>query len=176
MIALKLNKREKYGVIAAIACITLFLVLKLIIFPFMEKKEQLSRSVATQSRVLEKMINLRSEYESIKREAGLTKQHLQKRKKNFSLFSFLDSLAGKTGIKKNIVYMKPSTSAPKNSPYSFSLVEMKLAGITIDELVSYLYGVENSGKMLTIKRISISKSDKRKELINSVLQVETFNL
>lgn len=176
MIALKLNKREKYGVIAAIFFILGFIVLKLVIFPFMEKKDLLKRSISSQSKALDEMVTLRSEYEAISREARLTKQRLKKRKKDFSLFSFLDSLAGKTGLKEEIVYMKPSTSAPKNSQYSFSLVEMKLAGITINELVSYLHGVENSGKMLTIKRISISKSDKKKELINSILQVETINL
>ncbi len=174
--AIQLNKREQYGVGAAGIAIVIFIILKIMVFPLFDKKERLTRSLSAQTRALEEIIGLQQEYEQITQNARFTKSRIGKRKRGFTLFSFLDGLAGRSGVKQNIVYMKPSTSTSKNTPYKMSLVELKLQSITIEQLVAYLHGVESSGKMLTVKRISISKSDKAKERINSILLVETVML
>ena len=92
------------------------------------------------------------------------------------MFSFLDQLAGEAGVKDRISYMKPSTKVEKNSPYKISRVEMKLDAITLKQLTTYLYGVETSKNMVDIKRISISKKDKKQGLLTAVLQVETLEI
>jgi general secretion pathway protein M len=92
------------------------------------------------------------------------------------LFSFLDRLAGESGIKDQISYMKPSKTVQKNSPYKISRVEMKLDAITLEQLTNYLHGVETSKNMVDIKKISISKKDKKQGLLTAVLQVETVEI
>ena len=72
--------------------------------------------------------------------------------------------------------MKPSKKAQKNSPYKLSRVEMKLDAITLEQLTNFLYGVETSQNMVDIKKISISKKDKKQGLITAVLQVETMEI
>ena len=72
--------------------------------------------------------------------------------------------------------MKPSTSNLKNSSYTLSTVEIKLTSLTMEQLTVFLYGIEDPPNMVWIKRISISKGDKNESLLNSVLQVETFQL
>jgi len=69
--------------------------------------------------------------------------------------------------------MKPSTSVQKNSPFKISQVEMKLQGLTLQQLTSYLHMVETSKNMANIKRLSISKTGKQEGFIDAVLQVET---
>jgi len=122
------------------------------------------------------MLALRSEYEAITQKAHLSKSRFAKRQKGFTLFSFLDRLAGETGLKDDIIYMKPSTSVQKNSPIKLSKVEMKLQAITLKQLAAYLYRVETSENVVTVKRLSISKTGKQKEFIDAVLQVETFEI
>ena len=85
-------------------------------------------------------------------------------------------MAGTGGIKSNIVYMKPSTSNLKNSSFTLSTVEIKLNALTMEQLTAFLYGIEDSANMVWIRRLSISKSDNNPNLLNSVLQVETFAL
>ena len=51
---------------------------------------------------------------------------------------------------------------------------MKLDDITLEQLTTYLYGVETSKNMVMVKKVSISKKDKKQGLINVVLQVETL--
>jgi hypothetical protein len=51
---------------------------------------------------------------------------------------------------------------------------MKLQGINLEQLIAYLYKIEMSRNMIQVKRITISKSDKKDTFITVVLQVETL--
>jgi general secretion pathway protein M len=62
----------------------------------------------------------------------------------------------------------------KNSNYKLSRVEMKLDAVTLEQLTSYLYGIETSKNMVIVKKLSISKKEKEDRLINVILQVETL--
>jgi general secretion pathway protein M len=174
--ARKLTRREKYSIYAASVIIFLFIVIHFIVFPTVEKNEQQERALQVKTKILEEMIVLKSEYDAIKKNTDLSKVQFGRREKGFTLFSFLDKLTGEAGIKDNINYMKPSTSVQKNSPYKISKVEMKLQGITLQQLTSYLYMVETSKNMVRIKRLSISKTGKQEDFIDAVLQVETSEI
>ena len=171
-----LNKREKYAVYAASGLIAFFILIQVIIFPIINKKERLTRTLQAKTKTLEEIRILQSEYGIIKGEAGLSKKRFKARKKDFTLFSFLDRLADKSGIKNHITYMKPSTSAREKSGYKVSKVEMKLQGITLKQLTSYLHGVETSENIVSIKRISIVKTGIKEEYVNAVLQIETVEI
>ena len=171
--AKKLTKREKYSIFALSGVICLFVLFQFIIFPFLDKRKVLKRTFMTKAQMLEEITALRSEYNIIKKRNELSKVRFANREKDFTLFSFLDKLTGKARIKKHVTYMKPSTSTQKNSPYKISQVEMKLQGLTLQQLTSYLHMVETSKNMVNIKRLSISKTGKQEGFIDAVLQVET---
>ena len=171
--AKKLTRREKYSIYAASSVICLFVLIHFIVFPTVGKRDRLKRTLQVKTKILEEMITLKSEYDAINKKTDLSKVHFAGREKGFTLFSFLDKLTGEAGIKDHITYMKPSTSVQKNSPYKISQVEMKLQGLTLQQLTSYLHMVETSKNMVRIKRLSISKTGKQEGFIDAVLQVET---
>ena len=171
--ARKLNRREKYSIYVLSGAICLFILLQFIIFPSFDKRKGLKRVLQAKTDMLEEMTALKSEYNTIKKRTELSKLRFEKREKGFTLFSFLDKLTGKAGIKNHVIYMKPSTSVQKNSPFKISQVEMKLQGLTLKQLTSYLHMVETSKNMANIKRLSISKTGKQEGFIDAVLQVET---
>ena len=171
--ARKLTRREKYSIYALSGAICLFVLLQFIIFPSFDKRKGLKRVLRAKTDMLEEMTALKSEYNTIKKRTELSKLRFEKREKGFTLFSFLDKLTGKAGIKNHVIYMKPSTSVQKNSPFKISQVEMKLQGLTLKQLTSYLHMVETSKNMVNIKRLSISKTGKQEGFIDAVLQVET---
>jgi general secretion pathway protein M len=70
--------------------------------------------------------------------------------------------------------MKPTKTIQKNSNYKISRVEMKLDNITLEQLAKYLYSVETSKNMVMVKKVSISKKEKKQGLVNVILQVETM--
>jgi general secretion pathway protein M len=51
---------------------------------------------------------------------------------------------------------------------------MKLDAISLEQLTAFLHGVETSVNMVTVKKLSISKKDKKEGLINVIMQVETI--
>jgi len=171
-----MNKRERYAIMVAAGVIGIFLIVTFIVEPFLSKTDQLKKSLHDKAVMLEQMRQLQSEYGMLSQKAEVSKALFSRRQKGFKLFSFLDQLAGEAGIKDHISYMKPSTKVEKNSPYKISRVEMKLDAITLKQLTTYLYGVETSKNMVNIKRISISKKDKKQELLTAVLQVETVDI
>jgi general secretion pathway protein M len=173
---LNLQRREKMAVTAAAIALGVFLLLQIIVFPVINRGGNLRQQIKSKTQALEEMNTLKVEYASISRYSNDMESGIEKRPRTFTLFSFIDKLAGTSGIKGNIVYMKPSTSNLKNSSHTLSTVEIKLNALTMEQLTTFLYGIEDSANMVWIRRLSISKGDNNQSLLNSVLQVETFEL
>ena len=173
---MKLNRREKYSVYAAAVIICMFVLIRFIVFPIIDKRERVTRAIQVKTEILEEMTALKSRYDAVSNRADLSKSRFVKREKNFTLFSLLEKLAGKAAIKDHIVYMKPSTSISKNSQYKTSSVEIKVQNVTLKGLISYLYMVETTDNNVFINRLSISKAGEQENFINAVLKVETIEI
>jgi len=168
-----LNKRERYGIMLAAGVIAIFIIVVFIVEPFLSRAANMKNSLQTKADNLVEMQRLQSEYTGLTQQAKISESRFQRREKGFTLYSFLNSLAGESGIKDRISSMKPTKTVQKNSPYKISRVEMKLEAITLEQLANYLYGVETSNNMVDIKKISISKNEKKQGLLTAVMQVET---
>jgi general secretion pathway protein M len=172
--AINLNKREKLSVIAAVAAILVFVLLQFLVFPLLEKNSQLSGKLISRQQELEQIRLLQAQYRQTAQQAELAQRFIKRRPRGFTLFSFLETLAGKTNVKDKIAYMRPTSTAEKDSPYRLSMVEMKLADINTSQLMAYLHGIETSKNMIFVKRLSISKAERKPDLITTVFQVETL--
>jgi len=170
---MKLAKREKYLVSAAACCVALFLLFQFMVFPFFENRTRILKGIKSKEKGLQEIIKLRAEYQTFQKASQGVRQTLSRRKKGFPLFSFLEEAAGKTQIKAHIKYMKPSTS-PGMGLYKESMVEMKLEGVTLEQLVGYLYNIESPNNLVNIKRISIGEDRKQKGYLDAIIQVLTF--
>ena len=172
----KLKKRERYAIMIGVAVVGIFLVFQLIIEPFFNRTEQKNKTLQTKAVMLKQMRQWQAEYRALTQTANVSKSRFRDREKQFTLYSFMDSLARNTGIKDRITYMRPTKKVQKNSPFKLSRVELKLDAITLEQLTTYLYGVETSKNLVEIKKIVISKKDKEQALITAVLQVETLEI
>jgi general secretion pathway protein M len=168
-----LNKRERYAVMIGIGVLGIFLVVQLIVKPIFSTTDQKKKNLQTKSVMLEQMRQWQAEYDKLTQKSTISQSRFRNRPKGFTLFAFLNRLAAEAEIKDRITNMKPTKKVQKNSPYKLSRVEMKLDAITLEQLTNYLYKVETSENMAEIKKISISKKDKKQRLISAVLQVET---
>lgn len=174
MFGLKLNSREKYAVIGAMLCIFFFLVMQILIFPLLDKRERLTRVIQENTNALKEMQAMKADFDEFQKQAHAAKAMFAKRDKAFSLFSFLDRLIGDVGIKENVKYMKPSTSVQKETKLKITTVELKIQAITMEQLTRYLHGVEHTKNNLHIKRLSIAETGKPEGYVDVVMQVETF--
>jgi general secretion pathway protein M len=170
---MKLARREKYVVSVAACCIAIFLMFQFLIFPFFENRRRIQRGLKAKEKGLEEIVKLRAEYQTYQKGSQGVQQTLARRKKGFTLFSFLEKAAGEAEVKARIKYMKPSISSG-TGPYKESMVEMKLEAITLQQLVGYLYRIESPDDLINIKRISISQNKKEQGYLDAIIQVLTF--
>ncbi len=173
---LQISKREKIAIWIGAGVVGLFLLLQVIVNPFLDSRRRLFRQIDVQTETLEQMRSLRMEYASIQQKADEVKASAAERKSGFTLFSFLDTLAGQTGLKDRIAYMKPSTSTQPDIPYRIATVETKLQAITLKQLLNYIYRIETSRNMVRLTRLSVTKTGNQTGTVDAVLLVETFEL
>jgi general secretion pathway protein M len=171
---MKLARREKYYVYAGAVSIGIFLFFQFLISPFFDARARVRRGVEAKEAGLEEIMQLSSEYKRYRRESQGIEQILAKRTRSgFTLFSYLEKAAGEAGVKAHIKYMRPSTSSG-SGPNIESLVEMKLDGITLEQLVGYLYRIESPVMLVIVKRISIQENKRQAGYLDAILQVMTF--
>ncbi len=170
----KLSRREKIIVAAGGGVLVLFALIQLLIVPIFEHRAQLRRSVQAKATILAHMHQLQSEVAEIKSRSQAAEGRFRQREKNFTLFSFLDQLAGQARVKERVSYMRPTKIEQKNSPFKLSRVEMKLEGVTLEQLASYIHGVESSRNLASVTKLSITRRDQKEGLLDAILQVDTL--
>jgi general secretion pathway protein M len=170
---MKLVKREKYLIILGSLAVVIFLVMQLVMFPFLEKKSRLTRGVEVRAQGLKEMRLLAAEYQVRRQETSDMERILSERPQGFTLFSFLERAATDSEVRNNIKYMKPST-AQMTGPYKELMVEMKLEKITLGQLVNYLYSIESPDGLIGIKRLSINEYRQEAGYMDAVIQVITY--
>ena len=171
-----LSNREKWMIGAAGGVFILILLIQLTMILPSQKNAALDAAIARKKNQLLEMRILEAEHKDAVRNALASKIILEKRKRGFTLFSFLDGLAGRVGLKNSIAYMKPNSRKMKDGRHTISTVEMKIAGVTMKQAVHYLYGVETSKNSVYIKKMTIMQTRSSKGLIDMVLQVETLEI
>jgi general secretion pathway protein M len=172
----KLNRRERYIIYGAACVLAFILMMQFIVTPFFDKKKQMKESLESRRIMLAKMQQWQVEFKSLKKDAQISKSRFARRSKGFKLYSFMNQLAGQSGVRDRITYMKPSPGVQKNGGYRLSRVEMKLEAVTMEQLVKYLYGIETSENMVDVRKLAITKKDKKQGLVSVVMQVETIEI
>lgn len=170
-----LNSREKWVLGGGVAFVLSFLVLQLIILPFIDARSKLQNSIARKEQELVDIKLLQQEYLALKNEEGTIQTRIQQRGGGFTLFTFLDRQADKAKVKKQIQYMKPSTSEG-DDVLDETMVEMKLQQVTLEALVNFLRLVESERNVVFIRRLSIQESGDKQGYLDSIMQIVTFEL
>lgn len=172
---MRLGGREKLVLIAGGVAVALLLFYRLGLSPALERLRMLDRLVATKERDLHEMKSMRDTYLAQKRLMEQVNQSLAQRDKDFAIFSFLEELANKTGIKNNIMYMKPALATP-GELFRESSVEMRLEGIALQQLTRYLYDIEQAPQLLRVRRMQVKPRAANPDQLDVTFQVSTFYL
>ena len=168
----KLNSRERWVLFGGIGFVACFLLLQLVIIPVLDARNNLGKSIARKKQELIEIKLLQQEYYTLKSEEGTIQARINQRPSGFTLFTFLDQKATEAKVKKQIMYMKPSTVP--GDELNEAMVEMKLQQITLADLVGFLRLVESDENVVFIRRFSIQESGDKQGYFDSILQIVTF--
>ena len=171
---IQFSPRDRIALIVGGASLFLFVLMQFGVFPLIDHRDQLQRGVAAREKALVEMRDLQGSYRQLHGKANALVHQLAERRPDFSLFSFLEKMAARTGVKKSIAYMKPSETADEGTLKEM-LVEMKLQAIGLRELVEFLKRVESPENVVAIKRISIQEDKKEKGTLDVIMQVITLS-
>jgi len=169
-----LQPRERLFVGGAGAALVVVLFFTLVIDPLFKHSAELDRQIVTARRQLTELRTMQQDYRRQKSVVDSINSQLKKQQ-NFAIFSRLEELAGQTGIRNNILYMKPTVSTP-SEVYNEESVEIKMEGVTLAQLVHYLYQVENSPQLLKIKRLETKPRFDNRQLLTATFRVSAFTL
>ena len=170
----QLNPREKLIIGMGLTTLAVILFIYACVFPLLEGRERSIHQVAVMEKELSDMRAYRNEYRQLQAAKRRTTDILKKRPADFSLFSYLDQLAGSTGLKTKIIYMKPSTVKNAEEKNTRSRVEIKLDEVTLEQISRFLYRIETSPHLINVPRLSIKQKQNESGFLETVLQVETL--
>ena len=167
------NRKQTWIVIGLglLICIAL---IYLLFSSLLNRQARLKGALETKHQILSEMHQLKSQHDTAMTAAARYRAQIATRESEFTLFSFLDRLAGQAGIKNNISYMKPSTTALEDSDLSVESVEMKFQAVTLKQITAYLHLVETSPNGALVRRLSMSRVGKEKFYLDVILLVETL--
>jgi general secretion pathway protein M len=169
-----MQPRERLFLGGAGAMLVLFLIFKVAIDPQFKHAADLDRQIVTARRQLAELRAMQQEYLRQKTVVDSINSQL-KRQQNFAIFSRLEEFAGQTGIRNKILYMKPTVSTP-SEVYNEESVEVKMEGVTLEQLVRYLHQIENSPQLLKIKRLEIKPRFDNRQILTATFRVSAFTL
>lgn len=172
---MRLARREKMIVLLGIAILALILFYHFGWVSAQTKLEQWTHRINVKEKELQEIVKLSEQYLKLKQEMEKGKKDFLQEGKDFPIFSFLEDLSAKTGVKSNIIYMKPSTTS-LSELYKESSVEIKLEGVTLKQITDYLYRIENSDKVLKIKKVNIRPKSQNRQLLDITFLVSAFYL
>jgi len=165
-----LSRRDRMALGLGAVVVLVFILVQFILFPLYEKRARLEKTVATRRQHLAEMRAMQQRYSRLHAQSSGLERQLAGRAKGFSLFSFLEQMASKAGVKEHIAYMKPSTMTGEGALKQV-MVEIKLQTIGLAQLVSFLDLIESPENVVEIKRIAIQENSKNKGTLDVVLQV-----
>ena len=139
-----------------------FLFFQFAYFPMKDELDRLELSVKSKEKDLSELKTIVAQYKRLERTKANHKG--KTRGENFDLFSVIETLATKTGLKDKIDYMKPG-DLQLDGLKQEKWVDVKFSGITLKEFTDYLYNLRSFGGGIYIKRLSTRKEGKYLNLI-----------
>ncbi len=168
-----MSLREKWMVAAAVAAVLSLVIFHGMVKPVTGFHERKQHAVAVKTDLLGRMKTLSAEYRLLQNRQASVQGNAVNQAENFNLFSFLEKVAGGAGLKERIGYMKPATR-PSDTPAQIRrVVEMKLQGIDIGDLVTFLHGVEAANVPVTIHTLSVLKAGEAGEHLSVIVKCES---
>jgi general secretion pathway protein M len=168
-----LGTREKIFIMGAGVAILLALLFLLVVDPMLDHAARLDRQIVSAQRELQELHTLQREYQRQKSVLDGINAQLKRQKNSPAIFSRLEELAGRTGIQSKIVSMRQTPSVPSGA-YVEESIEIKMEGVTLEQLVQYLSQIENSPQFLKIKRLSLNPNRDNRQLLTATFRVSTF--
>lgn len=168
MIGRRMTQREQWligGTVLFIALVALWLG---VIEPYRNASALVERQIASRQRQLREVQEVARRYQSLRRQVAAAEARLAKGAQQ-SLFSFIETLTQRYGIRENLVSLRPQKAQSQGALREES-VEIKLERISLEQLVKLLFDLEQGDLALQVRTLRVkTRFDNRSELDVAIL-------
>lgn len=171
----RLSLRERYMVAAGTIFVLLFLFYQIVVGPFFTSKQQLERSLKNKARDVVELKLLQKQYQQVSGNKKAIAERLQTRDPGFSLFTFVEQQVDLVRMKERVTLIKPAQSEYENGLRQ-SIIELKIEGIVLAQLVDFLALIESFDKVVFVERIAVQTNGREAGLLDATLSVLTFEI
>ncbi|KIH75829.1 general secretion pathway protein M [Geoalkalibacter ferrihydriticus] len=159
-----LSPREKIFLACGAAAILLLILWLGVVSPYREAVAAAETRIASRERQLEEVRMLQREYRRLQQELTVAERHLVTGARGFSLFSFVEDVTNRTGVRENLVSMRPQ-SPQTQGEFREESVEIRLERIRLDQFVRLLHAMDSADIHLNTKNLRIrTRFDDRSQL------------
>lgn len=170
---INLSEREKIFVIGGAAAIVLVVVWLGIFAPYREAVTTAESKITSRQRQLKEVQHLQQEYLRLQGELTEAERRLVSRGRGFSLFSFIEDVTSRTGVREKLVSMRPQTTAAQGE-FREESVEIRLERLRLDQLVRLLHAMESADVVLNTKTLRIKPRFDDRSQLDTVIVVSYF--
>ncbi len=163
----RLTPREKWIVIGGLAVLGLVFIWYALISPYFSTMANLDRRIAANQRNLTKVMRMSEQITRLRQQMASADQ---RRTGNKPLFSQVESLAEQTGVREQLLAMRPQPATTQGE-FRQQLVEIRLEKLSLGQLVKLLHAVEYRSGGVQVKSLRVKpRFESRSELdVNMVL-------
>ncbi len=153
----RLAPREKLLLLVAAAVTVLILGYSFVWDPLQAGAAQLSRRISLRERELEEILRQREQYLELLRQLEAYGD-ISEMDPNFNLLGYLQGVVTAAVSREKITSLNPTTRPKAEAPeFVEEMVEIKLAGVSLPQIVDLLHRVEKGEHPLHFSRVSIKK-------------------
>ena len=171
----KLSKRDRNALFLLSAALLLLFLYAIVLSPLLNKRNRLERGIRIKEVGLVEMRQVQTNISQLSQQNNTLGQRVAQRPETFGLFAFLEQKGAESRVKENILYMKPSDPVGEGELQQV-MVEMKLQGVTLGQLVSFLELIEAPKNIVELERISIVVNKKDMGSLDAVMRVVSLVL
>lgn len=168
-----LSNREKIfvysGGVVLLSVVLLFGVFR----PYQQGLNQIEARIISRQKQLEEVQLLQQEYFGLQKVLATAEKKLADTDQGFTLFSFIEDISTRNGVRKKLVSMRPQTPQIQGD-YREESVEIKLERIDLGELVQFLYGIEMADAALQLKTVRIKPRFDNRAQLDTVLIISSL--
>lgn len=171
---MKLTRREKQLIIAGVLLFGLIVVFHVFGKPAIEKVKDLKRVVADKRKILSELQANSEKFKNLSKELEQIRVQIGRQQEEGKILSFVERVQKNSGLMQKVVFMKPSTITVSDI-YKRNTIEIKLQGITLNQLVQFLLKIKSSDLTIGIRTLEIKCGSRDSELLDTTVQLVSLS-
>lgn len=163
---IQINKREKRLLLILAVIVGTLFVYYVIINPIVNFKKNAGQNLEKNLEKISRLDEIYSDYKDVLSE----KNQLNIDAETTGISSIVDEAATSLNISTNKVYLNDNQGAIKNG-IQLITTNLKFEGVSIRNMIEFIYKLENSGTPLKIKSLTITAGIKGKNRYDAVITI-----